>query len=172
MNHKLIFCSILLTIVFASGCNGPYTKITIVRHAEKVVGGGTNPPLTAAGNARALELRDRHASTPIAAVYSTNFNRTRQTAQPLADTKGLPVTIYATPAEVAAAIMNDHIGEYVAIVGHSNTVGNIILALGADLPDGFINPIDELDYDNFILVLVDNDGVASAAHTTYGATSP
>jgi 5,10-methylene-tetrahydrofolate dehydrogenase/methenyl tetrahydrofolate cyclohydrolase len=68
--------------------------------------------------------------------------------------------------------MADHRGEAVVIVGHSNTVGPIVSAFGADVPVELPQPIDEDDYDNMVTIVVNGNGSASAAHTTYGAPSP
>ncbi|RBP51055.1 histidine phosphatase family protein [Arenicella xantha] len=173
MYHKTIYCALLLTLAFTAGCaNDPYTTITIVRHAEKIADGSKDPSLTNQGNARALALRDKYTNTPISAVYSTSTNRTKQTAMPLAIANGLTVTSYSTPEEVATAIISKHAGEHVAVVGHSNTVGDIILALGAQIPEGLTHPMDESDYDNLVIVLINNNGLATATHSTYGKVSP
>jgi len=170
MNHKSLLLGVVLVITLVSGCAGPITQITIVRHADII--GGVNPSLTAEGVLRAEALRDRYANSNIAAVYSTNASRTIQTATPIALAHGLEVITYSRASEVAELVLNDHPGELVVIVGHSNTVGPIAEEFGADLPAGFSHPIDELDFDNMLLVLVNADGDASAFHTTYGTASP
>ena len=170
MNHKSLLLGVVLVITLVSGCAGPITQITIVRHADII--GGANPSLTAAGVLRAEALRDRYTNSNIAAVYSTRANRTIQTATPIALAHELEIITYSRTAEVVELVLNDHPGELVVIVGHSNTVGPIAEEFGADLPTGFSHPIDELDFDNMLLVLVNADGDASAFHTTYGTASP
>ncbi|MFK8029817.1 MAG: histidine phosphatase family protein [Gammaproteobacteria bacterium] len=168
MNIRL--CLILAITLLFSGCAGPYTVVAVVRHAEKM--GGPNPALTAAGEQRANALRDRLAGVNITGVYSTNTQRTRQTAQPLATLKGVPVTIYSNPSTVANTALNSHEGEAVLIVGHSNTVGDIVSAFGAQLPAGLPQPINEDDFDNIVIIVINGNGVASAVHDTYGIPSP
>lgn len=170
-NALIAFSLIVITLVICGCTNKQNTTINIVRHAEKELT-GDDPNLTAQGRARALALRDQHANTAIAAVYSTDTKRTRQTAAPLAEAKGLPLTIYTTSSEVAENVLANHMGSYVVIVGHSNTVGDIVQSLGADLPDGFIHPMDEKDYDNSLFVLITGEESAQATHSTYGESSP
>ncbi len=159
------------TLLFSSACAGPYTLAVVVRHADKQ-SSGSDPGLTTAGQQRAEALRDRLAGLTITGVYSTNTNRTRQTAQPLADLMGVPVTIYSNATSVATTTITDHVGEAVLIVGHSNTVDDIITAFGADLPADLPQPISEDDFDNIVIVVINGRGVASAIHETYGVPSP
>ena len=165
-----IGCIMLTVASLMLACNGPYTTALLVRHAEKA--NGADPPLTAAGQARAQALKVLLADAGIRAIYATDTTRSRATGQPLADALGLPLTIYANPADLTAAILTDHHGEAVLVVGHSNTVGQLIAAFGADQPASLPNPIDENDFDNLITILVHKDGSATALHSRYGAPSP
>ena len=68
------------------------TMIIVVRHAEKVLGAGSDPPLTPAGEARAALLASMfggHAPGHIDAIYVTATVRNRMTAAPLAASLGL-----------------------------------------------------------------------------------
>ena len=66
----------------------------IVRHAEK--GAGSDPDLIPEGADRAVDLAELLKANGISEVYSTDFNRTRQTATPTADTFGLAVNLYSS----------------------------------------------------------------------------
>ncbi len=85
----------------------------------------------------------------INAIYATEFRRTQQTAQPLADALGISLTI--VPAKEVAALAGKlrMSSGNALVVGHSNTVPEIIKALG------LVEPISlgEWDYDNLFLVL-------------------
>lgn len=117
---------------------GPETRVYVVRHAEKdLTPDLTDPPLTAAGQARAQALVaviPRQAR--LAAVFSTNTARTRATAQPLADARRLAVQLYDAGQlpELAARIRRDYPGQAVLVVGHSNTILETVEALGAPRP--------------------------------------
>ncbi|HZV69966.1 MAG TPA: histidine phosphatase family protein [Saprospiraceae bacterium] len=69
------------------------TTFILVRNAE-TTGAGSNPVLSAAGQARAQELNRILSKVDLDAVYSTDFNRTRQTAEPVATTNSLSTLIY------------------------------------------------------------------------------
>lgn len=63
----------------------PRTILYLVRHAEKdPTPGLTDPPLTAAGEARAQLLAQRLARHKPAALFTTNPRRARATLAPLA----------------------------------------------------------------------------------------
>jgi len=152
----------------------PITAITaiFVRHAEKAAAPADDPPLTAAGEARARDLIDVVRDAQVNAVITTQFARTRGTAQPAAAALGItPEVISATspthPQDVAAAIRK-HGGQTVLVVGHSNTVPAIIEALGGKRP----TMICDLVYDNLFVVTIAANGTVGVVHSRYGAASP
>jgi phosphohistidine phosphatase SixA len=110
----------------------PTTVVFVVRHAEKAA--GDDPPLTAAGQARAEALATLLAHQPLVAVYSTPYLRTRQTVAPTAEQHGLGLTEYDPGSDLPAAILAAHPGEAVLVAGHSNTVPAIVAGLGASEP--------------------------------------
>lgn len=162
---------IFACLVPLTGCIGPYTTVVTVRHAEKQTG-VSDPGLTPAGQQRARALRDHLASVDIVAVYSTSYRRTRATAAPLARELGVPIETYGSAQEIAARVRAQHQGEAVLVVGHSNTIGSIIDAFGADRPAAVSGTIPENDYDNMVTIIINGRGNAGAVHTTYGAASP
>jgi phosphohistidine phosphatase SixA len=111
----------------------PPLRAYVVRHAETA--DGDDPPLTAQGAARAEALRDLLADQPLAAVYSTPYQRTVQTVQPTAAAHGLEVIEYDPSGDLPAGVLAEHGGETVLISGHSNTVPALVAGLGAPQPD-------------------------------------
>src|ERR1700755_2106443 len=89
-------------VILASISVSAQTTFILVRHAEKE-GAGTDPVLTKEGEERAQALVRMFAKQQIDAIYSTNFNRTRNTVKPLADSKGLQVITYDKEPDLAAA---------------------------------------------------------------------
>src|SRR5688500_4636201 len=76
----LAFC-LLFTL---SSCA---TKFYVVRHAEKESANSnmtSDVPLSAAGMARAEELKELLKDKKIVRIYSTDYQRTKSTAAPLA----------------------------------------------------------------------------------------
>ena len=118
------------------------TTYFIVRHAEKETATTmtADVPLSAAGKQRAEALKERLKNEHIQHIYSTNFLRTRTTAQPLADLLHLPVEIYEVNDSAFIHKLRAVDGN-VLIVGHSNTVDDLVNGLtgrteiNGDLPD-------------------------------------
>jgi broad specificity phosphatase PhoE len=148
------------------------TTVIVVRHAEKEAEPAADPPLTAAGRARADVLVETLRGVPVRAVMSTDFARTRSTAAPIAAQRGLRTEIVDARArdharQVAAGVLSDHRGEVVVVVGHSNTVPDIVAALGAPKPAN----ICDSEYDNLFVVRVPASGAATVERRKYGAVS-
>jgi phosphohistidine phosphatase SixA len=103
-----------------------------IRHAEKDRSDPSdkNPHLTEIGKARASHWSEILGKVKFDAVYSTDYNRTKETAQPTATKNNLEITIYDPKTIDAKSFMADNKGKTVLIVGHSNTtpafVNNIL----------------------------------------------
>ena len=141
------------------------TTFILVRHAE-TTGSGSNPNLSTDGQARATRLSQMLDKVKLNAVYSSNFKRTTQTAQPTATAKGLSVTIYdpTDPGNIASQVLNNYPLGAVLIVGHSNTIPELLnVLLGSNAyPD-----IPESEYDNLFIVHVSAIGEATMTHLKY-----
>jgi broad specificity phosphatase PhoE len=105
--------------------------IYLVRHGEKEPGTAKDPALTPQGQARASNIAAllRHAG--INAVFSSDTTRTRQTAQPTAQAADVAVQLYnaGKPAELVARL-HALSGGAVLVVGHSNTLTELVRQLG------------------------------------------
>ena len=146
-------------------CFRPLTTALVVRHAERAAV-GADPPLSADGQARAETLVHVARDAGVVAVYATEWLRTQQTVQPLADHLGLPVTmVNALDVEdLGDQVLADHAGEVVVIAGHSNTVPDIVEEFGADP----IPAIAESEYDNLYVVTDYRFNRAKVLHLNYG----
>lgn len=130
----------------------PLTTVILVRHAEKGTSPANDPPLTPQGLQRAESLARMFANTPITAIYTTPYARTRETAAPLAAAKGLtaievPVGA-AYPSDIVDKVWLEQSGGTFVVVGHSDTTRDMLRALGfaeaKDIPDS--------EYDNLYIV--------------------
>jgi len=137
----------------------------LVRHAEKIRQ-GSDPELSAAGQLRAKELSGLLADAGIERIHSTDFIRTRDTVVPLAMRRGIEIELYdpSQPDELVRKLRQA--GERQLIVGHSNTVPDLVQRLGGDGgPE-----IDEAqEYDRLYLLTVDRKGSVSTVLLRYGA---
>lgn len=144
----------------------PVSEIVLVRHAEKGDDDPRDPHLSAAGRARAQRLASDLGSGNLVAIYSTDYRRTRETAQPSADAHRLTPTIYnakSPPAELAARLRSQHPQGRVLVVGHSNTVP----ALAAALCGCEVAPMAEDEFDRRIAIAIDARGRATLSQTRY-----
>ncbi|MEO9969059.1 MAG: histidine phosphatase family protein [Hyphomonadaceae bacterium] len=128
--------TLLLSGVALTGCALPVATdqdpavVYLVRHAEKQL--GNDPGLTADGQARAEDLVEALADARIDVIYSTDFQRTRDTAAPIALRRNLPIIFYdAGDLEGFAAKLRSD-GRSALVVGHSNTTPGLVAALGGD----------------------------------------
>jgi broad specificity phosphatase PhoE len=161
-----------VALLAASSLAGQVTTVILVRHAEKAAAPAADPPLTADGEARARALWDAVKDAGVNAVITTQLLRTRATAQPTVAALGVtPEVVNAGgtthPQDVAAAIRK-HAGQTVLVVGHSNTVPDIIAALGAKRPPAICDP----EYDNLYIVTLGADGKAGVIRSKFGARAP
>jgi broad specificity phosphatase PhoE len=147
MKRSLI--SILLLGLFISGAVAQPT-IFIVRHAEKTTSGGDDPQLSDAGRTHAKSLAKMLKDAGITMICATEFKRTRETAAPLA--KVLGITVSTLPSKNTAALVSTlrQRKANALVVGHTNTIPDLIKALGIDAP---IN-IAESEYDNLFVVIL------------------
>ncbi|MFT5617874.1 MAG: 2,3-bisphosphoglycerate-dependent phosphoglycerate mutase [Arenicella sp.] len=116
------------------------TTFFFVRHAEKKLDESKNPNLTDEGAERAEHLQYVLHNVDFSAIYTTNFNRTTQTIQPVAHAKGMQPNYYS-PMDGKATldeIMGNHEGKNILIVGHSNTIPMMMnMLLGEEEYDQF-----------------------------------
>jgi broad specificity phosphatase PhoE len=146
---------VILALGIAASSASAQQSVFLVRHAERADSTPAKPPamasdpdLSEAGRARAETLAAMLKDAKIAAIISTEFKRTQQTAAPLAKAVGVAVTtIKASENENVVKTVRSTAGN-VLVVGHSNTIPDIVKALGAPAPD----PIRDDEFDNLYVV--------------------
>jgi broad specificity phosphatase PhoE len=145
------------------------TTVVVVRHAEKALGTIDDPPLSPEGEQRserlALIFGDATGAGHLDAIYVTNTRRTQQTAAPLAARLHL-VPVVQQAADVlgtASRLLKEHRGGAVLVVGHSNTLPELVRELSGKL----IEPIPDDDYGEIYVVSVPRFGKASLVRMKY-----
>ncbi|WP_071892655.1 histidine phosphatase family protein [Hymenobacter sp. PAMC 26628] len=147
----------------------PALTVYVVRHAEKdLTPGLPDPPLTAAGQARAQALAGALRRAHPAALFTTNTRRTRATLAPLAAATGLAPRLYDAkqPGALADTLRRAYAGRAVVVVGHSNTLLPLLAALGAPAP---VAEISDDEYSYLFEVRVPAQGPATVRVRHYGA---
>jgi broad specificity phosphatase PhoE len=115
--------------------------VILVRQAERADAGmasakmaGADPELSDAGKARAGALAALLKDARITSIFTTEYKRTRQTAQPLAAALNIsPIVVNSNEAAILMDKLKAAAGN-VLVVGHSNTVPDLIKGLGIAEP--------------------------------------
>ena len=145
MKKLPLFLLLITNFTFAD------TSIYLVRHAEKISSkDNDNPELTQIGLFRAQNIAKQLSSVGVTKVFSTNYNRTKQTAQPLADYQGIEITPYDAKNLEAFAEQLKQIEGVILVVGHSNTTPGLTRLLSNQK----VNDIGEDEYDNVYQVII------------------
>jgi phosphohistidine phosphatase SixA len=149
---------------------GPATVI-LVRHADIAGPSSTNPNLSPAGKRRATELARfvKALTAPggvVRGLFSSEFNRTRETLQPLSTATGIPVTVInaSQVANLVTAILAVSSG-IVVVAGHSDTVPDISNRLG--VTSAF--SISESQFNRLFIVTGAGTPTAQVVEVRYGA---
>lgn len=163
----LVFGAVIVFGYFSTFLR-PVTTVIVVRHAEKnIEPGNPDPDLSPAGQTRAQEIARIFGDSGVQAIYATQYKRTQQTVAPLSAHVGVPVvTVDAKQStELAKRILSNNRGQTVFIVGHNNTVPEIVNILsGENFPI-----IPESEYDNMFIVTMYRFGKAKVLKVKYGA---
>ena len=151
-----ILLALLLALLPATALAQPAAHPVYVMRHLNTPGGQPDPDLLPEGQAAAIALADLmetdqfEGRRPVA-IYVTDFKRSRQTAAPAAARLALNITLYDprdTPGLIARVRAEPG---PVLIVGHSNTVPDIVAALGGTRPAPFVHE----DFGDLWIVLPD-----------------
>jgi broad specificity phosphatase PhoE len=122
--------------------------VVIVRHAEKAADGGTDPDLSSAGRARADALARILKDSGVTAIFTSEFKRTQETAAPTATSAHVTPTVVGAKDTAALVARLHELKGNALLVGHGDTIPNLIKALGINTP---INIPDD-DYSELLIV--------------------
>lgn len=176
MKFAFLFALASLLFVVPQDDFKPIT-VYLIRHAERADEPRQDPPLTEKGNLRSQELTRILGDANVKAIITSQFLRTKQTGEPLSKKLNVPVTSIslslnpANPRQIAeqstAEVTNkilERAGESVLVIGHSNSIPDVIKMLGGDV----VPVIDEKKFDDLFIVTVYAKGKAKVAHLKYG----
>jgi broad specificity phosphatase PhoE len=139
-------------LTFAATATAQLPVIFLVRHAERAATSGRVPSdtgLSRVGETRAQHLAEELKDANITAIYTTEYKRTKETAMPLTRLAGIrPEVVAADDLRALTSKLKQASGN-VLVVGHSNTLPQIINALGV----GTRVAVSESDYDNLFVIV-------------------
>ncbi len=143
----------LLVLFHASAADAQ--AIFLVRHAERADAGmaaastaGADPDLSPAGRARAESLAAMLEDANIRTIFTTEYKRTQQTGAPLGRLLGIQPTVVTSKDTAGLVQKLKATTGNVLVVGHSNSVPEIIELLG--IP-GRVT-IEEFVFDDLFIV--------------------
>jgi broad specificity phosphatase PhoE len=139
-----------LAVFLAALPAAAHSAIFIVRHAERLDAKDDASLISQAGKRRAVELRRVLSSVELSAVYCTEYKRTQQTAAPAAEARKFKPVIVSSERgpELARTLRALPATEDVLVVGHTDTIPDLLKALGVDRTV----MIGSGDYDNLFIV--------------------
>lgn len=141
------------------------TTYYLIRHAEKDRSdpNNQNPHLNEEGKQRAIQWSELLGEVDFDEVYSTDFYRTRETAQPLASKNNLSVKIYDANNLFDENFEKETRGKTVLVVGHSNTTPHFANAI---LGEEKYKDMDDANNGGLFIVTV-KDGKATSEMKQY-----
>jgi broad specificity phosphatase PhoE len=165
----------LLLVAIAARLGAQPSAIILVRHAEKAATPANDPGLTPVGAQRAADLAAALSDAHVNAIVTTQLERAKATARPLADAAKIIPTIVPTSSDltahvnaVVAAVAAGKPGDIVLVVGHSNTIPAIIAALGGPrMPE-----LCDAQYSGLFVLHLRPNGPPSFLRGKYGAADP
>lgn len=162
---------LLMVLLGQQSVNAQKTlKVWVVRHAEKLTDNPKerDPELSPIGLARAEALKKYLGGQQIDSIFSTNYKRTKSTGFPLADKIGINIKTYTPDGQKALVkqLLANASGKKILIIGHSNTVLEIVEAFAGVKPIKEL--IEESDYDYIFALTIKGDKV-SVKVDHYGA---
>ncbi len=165
MKSKFSLVAIILFISISVSCNESKSDSSniepeistffFIRHAEKDRSDKTNrnPELTEAGHDRAQKWNEIFNNITFEHVYSTDYNRTKQTAQPTAKRNNVEISIYDPRNLDGDAFIESNKGKTVLVVGHSNTTPSFVNAV---INEKKYSDIDDLNNGKLFVVSIIN----------------
>jgi broad specificity phosphatase PhoE len=164
LSGLLVF--VLLALAACATAREPQPPATYVMRHLNTPAGERDPDLTADGQRNAMLLANWFGTERPDAIYVSDFRRTRQTVAPLAARLGLTPLLY-DPADTPGLIARVRATPgRVLIVGHSNTVPDIVAALGGTRPA----PLVHEDFGD--IWRVERDGTTLRGRVDGGNPSP
>ena len=137
------------------------TQYYFIRHAEKA-DSSKNPNLSEKGLERAQQWKILFSKIDFDGVYSTDFNRTLQKIQPIVADNNRLLKIYNPKMMDVEAFKKETHGKTILIVGHSNTIPNMVNQI---IKENKYTDIEENQFGNlYIVTLFENQILSQLLH--------
>lgn len=160
MKKILYLIVFTLTFVNIEAQESEVTTYYLIRHSEKVRTdqGDRNPHLNDKGKLRAENWNKVFSNVNFDFIYSTNYNRTIETAIPTAKKNDLEIIFYNPRDLFDENFQKKTKGKTVLVVGHSNTTPSFVnKIMGSDT----YSAIDDLNNANLYIVTISSGSVST-----------
>jgi broad specificity phosphatase PhoE len=150
------------------------TTVILIRHADKDVPQlESDPSLNDRGMARARELVHILSTAGIQAIYTSQAKRAKMTAKPFFQAQlslsiTLPLVRLNSATELRDDILTHREGQTVLVVGHANTVPELIGQLGGPS----LAEINDCVFDDFFVLVRRSATEVSLTTLKYGEPTP
>jgi broad specificity phosphatase PhoE len=158
----------ITAVVLLTSCLRPKPHtIVLVRHAERA-DQSKDTLLSPAGEDRAVRLAEALSGLGIKSIYVTEYKRTQQTAQPLAQRLGLAPVVHTAKdsAGLVQALRRGSADDTVLVVGHSDTLPELIKQLGVREPI----ELPATEFHHLYIVVTHPSGAPTLLRLHYGAS--
>lgn len=160
-----LFVLLLSAVTFSQETLNNFTKIIIVRHAEKADDGTKNPPLSPEGIARAERLSVMLTDLKIDKLYATPFLRTNQTLTPLSKKFNIPIDKYeASDISFAEQLLQKEKGKTIVVAGHSNSSPTLVNRL---IKKELYQKLDESVFSKIWILMFNGDELIDCSLLNY-----
>ncbi|TKD50014.1 SixA phosphatase family protein [Sphingomonas baiyangensis] len=132
---------VLAGVALLAGCAGeaPSQTVYVMRHLHTPEG-VTDAELTPEGHAAARTLAAQLEGQKLAAVFTTDFRRSRASVAPLLAARAMTAQLYDHRDPDALVARIRAVEGDVLVVGHSNTVPELVEKLGGARPAPMTHP--------------------------------
>ncbi len=136
------------------------TQIYIIRHTEKTDDTAENPDISTAGIERAKYWKKVLQHIEFDQVFTTEFKRNIQTANLIIDDRPIKPKIYYPMSFDVLRFINLIKGQKVLIVGHSNTIPDMVNRL---IDESKYPPMSHKNYNIMYVVNINKNGDTSSS---------
>ncbi len=163
--RTLLRAAVLLAVASPVPAANPAATVILVRHAERAGTMAGEEGISAVGRCRAEALARVLADAGVKRVFTTEVARTRETSEPVAKMQGIrPETVPAKDVDgLVAKLRAGGPGDVALVVGHSNTLPQVVERLGA----GKAPAIADDEYDRMFVVTLTGPNQANLLALRY-----
>ncbi|MEJ8568609.1 SixA phosphatase family protein [Elongatibacter sediminis] len=150
---KALLVALALVFAFPVPAVANETVYVLFRHAEKATQ-SPDPGLNEQGKERALALAAYLQKAGVTKIFSSDYQRTRETVEPLSNLTGIEIELYDPRDLEAFARELKEMSGTIAVCGHSDTTPQLASLVSGQVTE----PIPETEYGRLYTVVTKMGG--------------